>query len=656
MRCKWGMGRAVLAGAMLATGSAWAQSNPWDPVISNSNWYVTVPQMLAYASGTTSFINPLAIGDQTLWALGTSVNGVFSGTSTGQLLIGNTYSYSTLSIQGSVTASGQILMVFTPTSGPTTIGLGQMADRGGAYEMEMQMITGSSVLVTHWAYMTSYDPATFTPPAAQHVESNASPNWKWMAGTPWRMNSPGLFGSPGQGNLVVTNYDGGYFWGVAVAPGGASAGVFTVLGSVTPEGRVLLNTISAGQLYSLYGGVVGSPAEAAMLLGAYDSSGAFTGEITRLTLVQPYSATVLRQGNPAAFGAATALYGVASTLDGLFGPLAPALAVLNGLEGPALSTAISQTLPVLNGAGAQATFATQRALQQVVMSRIDAVHGADAAGAERNIWLRPFGAFASQGTVSGVSGYSASGGGMAAGVDGAIGTGGVIGAVVAYSGTSITGGNSLVPNSLDVSTWQMGLYGAQALGADVDLAWQLDLGVNRNTENRTIAFMGTGASAAYDGWTGHAGLALSRRFELAPDFAVSPLLRIDYAQVQADGYTESGAGPLDLTVPSQTYRELMLGAGMKASYRLAPGLLLTGNAGVGYNTLNNQVQVVTTYAGGGGPFVTEGLDVSPWLYTAGIGLAGLKAGRMELGLNYDIEASTTGFLNQIGSVLIRMKL
>lgn len=645
----------ALAGSVLSSVPALAQS-VWDPVISNTSWYVTVPQMLAYASGTVSFANPQPIGDQTLWALGTSVNGVFSGTSTAQLLIGNVSSYTTTSIQGSVTATGQILMVFTPSSGPVTIGLGQMAFRGGEYEMEMQMITGSSTLVTHWAYMVSYDPATFTPPQAQQVNSNESPNWKWTAATPWRISSPGLFGSAGQGNLVITNYDGGYFWGVAVAPGGASAGVFTVLGSITPEGRVLLNTLSGGQLSSLYGGIVGTPAEAAMLLGAYDTSGTFTGEITGLSLVPSYAGTVLRQGNPAAFGAATALYGVAGTLEGLFGPLSPAITLLNAMDAPALSTAISQTLPVLNGAGAQATLATQRALQQVVMNRVDAVHGADAAGAERNIWLRPFGAFASQGTVSGVSGYSASGGGMAAGMDGVLDSGGLIGGVVAYSGTSITGGNDLVPNSLTVSTWQFGLYGAKGLPGDLDLSWQLDLGYNRNSETRNIAFMGSEASADYAGWTGHAGLALSRRFQVTPDLSVSPVLRIDYAQVQADAYTESGAGPLDLSVSSQTYRELMLTAGVKARYSLAPGLMLTGNAAVGYNTLNDQVNISAAYAGGGGVFVTEGLDVSPWLYTAGIGLSGMKAGRLELGVNYDIEASTSGFFNQIASVLIKMKL
>ncbi len=47
----------ALAGSVLSPVPALAQS-VWDPVISNTNWYVTVPQMLAYASGTVSFANP----------------------------------------------------------------------------------------------------------------------------------------------------------------------------------------------------------------------------------------------------------------------------------------------------------------------------------------------------------------------------------------------------------------------------------------------------------------------------------------------------------------------------------------------------------------------------------------------------------------------
>lgn len=659
---KQGLGRfgGCLAawGALLAAApAALAQSSSWDSVISNSHWYVTVPNMLAYAAPSTSFANPIPIGDQTTWALGASVNGVFTGTSTGQLAMGPVLSTSTQTMQGMVTPSGQISIVFTSADGgPSTIGLGRMADRGGVTEMEMQMIIGTGLLVTHWAYMTPYDPATFTPPQAQQVPSNASPQWAWTQGTPWRMVSPGLFGSTQAGSLVITNYQGGYFWGAAVAPGGASAGAYTVLGSITPEGRVLLNTISNGQLVSLYGTVEGDAAAAAMLLGEYTSDAIYTGVITSLSLIQPYSYAVAAANNPSALGAANVLYGVASTLDGLFGPLAPAIAALNGLEGPALSTAVSQTLPVLAGAGAQATYATQRALQQVIMTRLDAIHGPDAPGAERNAWLRPFGAFANQGAVDGVPGYSASGGGLAAGIDAALSPDLVLGGVFAYSHASITGGDDLVPNSLGIDTYQIGLYGAYALTPDLDLNFQLDAGYNRNSADRTIAFMGLTTSADYDGWTGHAGIGLKKTFTLAPGVTLAPLVRLDYAQVDADGYSETGAGALDLTVSSQTYRELMLTAGLKGAYQLADRILLTATAGVGYNTLQNETQITAFYAGGGPAFVTDGLDASPWLFTGGVGLVGMRAGSLDLSVNYDIEASPTGFVNQLGSLVLKMKI
>jgi hypothetical protein len=67
---------------------AGAQSTIWDTTLSNTNWYVPVPQLLAYTSPATGFNNPLPIGDQTLWSFGAATNGAFTGLSTAQLAIG----------------------------------------------------------------------------------------------------------------------------------------------------------------------------------------------------------------------------------------------------------------------------------------------------------------------------------------------------------------------------------------------------------------------------------------------------------------------------------------------------------------------------------------------------------------------------------------
>ena len=67
-------------------------------------------------------------------------------------------------------------------------------------------------------------------------------------------------------------------------------------------------------------------------------------------------------------------------------------------------------------------------------------------------------------------------------------------------------------------------------------------------------------------------------------------------------------------------------------------------------------QITAAYTGGGGSFVTSGLDVSPWLYTAGVGLFGMRTESLDLSLNYDLEASPSGFLNQMGSLVLKTKI
>lgn len=654
------------AGAAIAVGlstPALAES-PWDSVISNSHWYVPVANMLAYGSSGTSFANPFPVGDQTLWTLGTSTNGVFSGSSSAELAVGPITTPSSMTVQGVVTTAGQITMLFTdPSTGLVTVGLGMMREVDGVNAMEMQMITGTSLLVTHWAYMLPYDPSTFTPPSAQVVPSNASPQWAWTQGTPWRIVSPSLFGTAAAGRLVITNYKSGYFWGQAVAPSGTW---LTVLGSITPEGKVLLSALpdTSATLTSLYGDISGSSSDAQMDLGTYDSSGNWTGDGAVMSLVQPYVTTLLATGNPGAIGAATTLYRVGSTPAGLFGPLASAIAALDGLSGPALSAALSQTLPVLAGNAARATYDTQRGLQQMVTARLagDGTQGGTGA------WLQPFGAFASQTTQAGYAGFNARGGGFIAGIDGqmdggpalTLDQGGVsglrLGGFFAYSDTSLSSTAIGAPSSLDVASYAFGLYGSAALPANLALDLQVDGAFNANSERRTVGFAGANASADYDSYTFHAGAGLRQIWAVSRDLEIQPTARLDYARVDAQSYTESGAGALDLSVAAQTYQELMISAGLRGAYALAGPVQLTAYAGAGYNALDTGSAVTASFLGGGGSFVTTNADLSPWLFTAGAALASARLANFDLRLGYDIQASPSGFLNQMGSLSLRVRL
>ena len=164
------------------------------------------------------------------------------------------------------------------------------------------------------------------------------------------------------------------------------------------------------------------------------------------------------------------------------------------------------------------------------------------------------------------------------------------------------------------------------------------------------------AVADYLSYTGHAGLAVKQLIPVHAGFSILPSLRLDYAQVRADPYSESGAGGLNLKVDSQLYRELMLSAGVRGAYRIADRLWFTADGAAGYNLLNNRLQISAAFAAGGDSFVTTAFSQSPWLYSAGVGLNAKQADNLDLSMRYGLQTSPSGFLNQTGSFTLRIKL
>ena len=88
----------VLAGIASSIAPVSAQDTRWDALLSNTNWYVAIPNLVAYArskSSTTASRCP--VGDETLWSLGTVTNGSFRGASEATFAIGPTVTAPTYS-------------------------------------------------------------------------------------------------------------------------------------------------------------------------------------------------------------------------------------------------------------------------------------------------------------------------------------------------------------------------------------------------------------------------------------------------------------------------------------------------------------------------------------------------------------------------------
>lgn len=270
--------RSLLLGflALSAPLAAHAQSSAWDSLLSNSSWYVPAENLLAYVTPTTDLTDTTPGADQTIWELGTCVDGVFSGTSTATFQLGPLTLNSTTTMNGIVTDSGQVRIAFSSPDAPTTIGIGQVRNISGVDYLEMQMMTGSSFYITHWAYMAAYDGDPDSLPPLVLEPEFLSPQWAWMNGTTWDLQSDALFGAGQFGQFSIDDYVNGYFWGSGTGPEGSAAETFTLLGSATPEGNILFNVLSGDTLTNLTGLISGDATTGAMVLRSYDTPDTFT--------------------------------------------------------------------------------------------------------------------------------------------------------------------------------------------------------------------------------------------------------------------------------------------------------------------------------------------------------------------------------------------
>ena len=151
----------------------------------------------------------------------------------------------------------------------------------------------------------------------------------------------------------------------------------------------------------------------------------------------------------------------------------------------------------------------------------------------------------------------------------------------------------------------------------------------------------------------HGSAGIGHTFSLAPATNMTPSMRLDYTQMRTAGYTETGAGALNLKVDASTYKEFVLTGDAKIAQQMTDSLKLVGNASLGYDFLNKQSSSTSAFVGGGSVFETRGLDVSPWIYRAGLGAIYDSARGIEYSVRYDMEGRTSGYKNQTLSAKLR---
>ena len=142
----------------------------------------------------------------------------------------------------------------------------------------------------HWANMIpASGPHSAAPAPIPNPPDGSNPRYSWMAGTQWSLVAPTLFGSADPGTFTITGYSGGYLLGSGTGPPANPIG-FTELGSITPQGKVLFNTVADGSstVNSSYGRLAVSSGQVSISMADYDNvTGQPTGTLTVLRLISP---------------------------------------------------------------------------------------------------------------------------------------------------------------------------------------------------------------------------------------------------------------------------------------------------------------------------------------------------------------------------------
>ncbi len=199
-------------------------------------------------------------------------------------------------MQGEVAPDGSVVIVFTePDGSDPVVGLGQMKTIDGQPAMLMQMITGTDFLVTHWAYMLTYDPSTFTPPPPQAI-----PVTLLVAGMDVDRGHAVADGRSGAVRQQRARHLRHHrlcerlFLGQGHRPG-RRRHLYRCSARSRLDGKVLYNAIADGELVSLYGDIRGAtPMPPAWSFPATSTSGIDDSPPSLISLVSPYADTVRR--------------------------------------------------------------------------------------------------------------------------------------------------------------------------------------------------------------------------------------------------------------------------------------------------------------------------------------------------------------------------
>ena len=239
------------------------------------------------------------------------------------------------------------------------------------------------------------------------------------------------------------------------------------------------------------------------------------------------------------------------------------------------------------------------------------------AAATGNVWARGFGQFGNTSDSPGAFGSSYSTGGGAIGAD-------IVKERDHLIGVALGGGTSSVslntnPENGTISYFELGAYGATALGSGFELDGAGVFSHDYYDVSRGVLFAGTrrSASSSHTGNDGVFDIGISWPY-IAGGWEVTPRLGLSYYHIGQSTFSESGAGGLDLAVDPQSLDALFSRFGIAIAEPMVVGnttIVPEVRAAWFHNFLDQQGQSLASFAGSpsftqtGAPVGADGADI-----------------------------------------------
>ncbi|MGX9965735.1 autotransporter domain-containing protein [Roseomonas sp. F4] len=320
----------------------------------------------------------------------------------------------------------------------------------------------------------------------------------------------------------------------------------------------------------------------------------------------------------------------------------PALVVAQGALAPrvALDSARSVQMSAMPGAGTGLDAMGDAGYG-------DGGDGAEDAFAGWSVWGRALGGWGSTDGDGAAPGYSRQSGGALVGADRRFAPGLTGGIALGFLRGTVDGDGNTGEVRLD--SYQASIYGVYAppstAAAKPFIDATLGTGLSRYDSRRNIAFgtLSRRAQADSDGTdaTAELGLGLTTRLQ---GVDLEPRVFLRWDRIARGGFTETGAGSLNLSVDGRDADALRAGIGLSAAktFRLGDGFQLRPEARLGYAREMQDGLGRGTHRLGGAAFTVESARTGQDAVTAGLGVTAFRGDRFAVVADYDMSRFSGG--------------